>query len=77
MGKSQKSGKDSDEAVDTPKTNTSTELSKHIWKLKNANKEFTIKWKIQCLFDYPHTPGTNFLKKCADNHFVRIIANLK
>ena len=57
--KSEKSGKerqnknedhgtknDSEEAVDTPKTNTSTELSKHIWKLKNSNKEFTIKWKI-------------------------------
>ena len=42
------------------KNRNSTELSKHIWKLKDENKNFDIKWKIikKC------KPYDNVNKKC-------------
>ena len=43
-----------------PKKRLSTELSKHIWLLKDQNKQFEIKWKIMC----SAKPYSNITKKC-------------
>ena len=42
------------------KRRNETELSKHLWKLKDENKEFTVAWKIIA----KAKPYTNLAKRC-------------
>ena len=42
------------------KRRNETELSKHLWKLKDENKEFTVAWKIIA----KAKPYTNLTKRC-------------
>ena len=42
------------------KRRNETELSKHLWKLKDESKEFTVTWKIIA----EAKPYTNFTKRC-------------
>ena len=42
------------------KRRNETELSKHLWKLKEENKDFTVMWKILA----KATPYTNLTKRC-------------
>ena len=57
------------------KKNT-TELSKHIWELKEGNKEFTIKWSIIAKAA-PYNPATKRCNLClAEKYFILLRPDL-
>ena len=47
-------------ALETEQKRNSTELSKHIWNLKDNNLSYAIKWKILCR----PPPYSNVTKRC-------------
>ena len=58
------------------KKKSATELSKHIWDLKNAKKDFSIKWRIITKAN-PYNPATKRCNLCiAEKFFILLKPDL-